>query len=464
MAFLFMATICGAQQNEKVVVITGKAMSRLSLNVTVSTSIGRLTPPITYKPAIMPDSTFYFKIPIDSAQKISLMNQVFCAEPGDSVHIVLKGSASEVNMQFSGPERHHYTLFYALDRLNDSLKRANSVRFAVDTADTLTQINTLRRIDERYEQVNRFYQNYCGRYPCSQAVKDLAYAEIYYSQLYEKLTTLENTSVAISDKTIYSHFKALSPAFMANDKYIQSWAYLLCLRTYIDKYWAKAGADDSLNDVLIKRYHFIKDQFGGRTREALMSMFFEYYFERGNPEYKEVLMRRYESSTAILGKKNVEDMVSHLNRYKMFEMRLESDTQTSLKDRTGAGKTLGDIIKANKGNIIYIDFWASWCAPCRDEMPAAEKLKQRYAGKPVKFIYLSKDQDEKAWRTAFDELKMDKADSFLLQNNTIEDFSRKINLLYIPRYILIDRDGKIVDGDAPRPGDVQLIMKMEALL
>jgi thiol-disulfide isomerase/thioredoxin len=51
-----------------------------------------------------------------------------------------------------------------------------------------------------------------------------------------------------------------------------------------------------------------------------------------------------------------------------------------------------------KGQYIYVDIWASWCLPCRQEAPFFEALKERYKAKNLVFLSLSIDESESDWR------------------------------------------------------------------
>jgi len=98
---------------------------------------------------------------------------------------------------------------------------------------------------------------------------------------------------------------------------------------------------------------------------------------------------------------------------------------------------------------VLIDCWASWCAPCLKEMPFSKKLEEKYV-KKIRFIYLSFDKNANAWIRKYTQLGM-AGDSFLLENDFGSTFSAYFNITGIPRYLLFDKDGKLVSDTAPRP-------------
>ncbi|TYA58885.1 TlpA disulfide reductase family protein [Formosa maritima] len=119
-----------------------------------------------------------------------------------------------------------------------------------------------------------------------------------------------------------------------------------------------------------------------------------------------------------------------------------------------------------KGKYTYIDVWATWCGPCKAEIPSLKKLEREYHGKNINFVSLSIDDDRShggSWDKAREDWKTMIADKELggiqlfapegWQSQFIKDYKIK----GIPRFILIDPDGNVVTPDAPRPSSEKLI-------
>jgi thiol-disulfide isomerase/thioredoxin len=124
-----------------------------------------------------------------------------------------------------------------------------------------------------------------------------------------------------------------------------------------------------------------------------------------------------------------------------------------------------EVLRNNYGKLIYIDTWASWCAPCREQMPASEHLRGVYKNKSIAFVFISEDNTISAWKAASEQENMNELNSnYLMVNFEKSDFKKKYNITSIPRYILIDKKGNLISVDAPRPNDPKLKPLIDTLL
>lgn len=129
----------------------------------------------------------------------------------------------------------------------------------------------------------------------------------------------------------------------------------------------------------------------------------------------------------------------------------------AIKLMTGATFSLDSLLKSFKGKFIYIDFWASWCVPCRVAMPASHELREKFKQNDIVFIYLSTDKDFNKWSNASrEELLNDYYHSYLLMNPEKAGITKMLAVETIPRYVIIGRKGEVLYREAPAPGDDKL--------
>ena len=90
-------------------------------------------------------------------------------------------------------------------------------------------------------------------------------------------------------------------------------------------------------------------------------------------------------------------------------------------------------------------------------MPAALKLREAYKGKDVIFLYLAINDRENAWRKEVNSCKTDYlGENYMILNTDESQFLKEINHKLIPRFLIFDRNGHLVDTDAPRAGDAEI--------
>ena len=135
----------------------------------------------------------------------------------------------------------------------------------------------------------------------------------------------------------------------------------------------------------------------------------------------------------------------------------------------GGTTSLADL----KGAYVYMDVWATWCAPCKAEIPYFKELEADMHDKNIAFISLSIDDDKThngSWEQAKADWKAMVADKELTGIQLMapegwqSQFIKEYKIKGIPRFILIDPDGNVVDPDAPRPSDPDLKELLTKLL
>lgn len=119
-------------------------------------------------------------------------------------------------------------------------------------------------------------------------------------------------------------------------------------------------------------------------------------------------------------------------------------------------KQLLESIKfANQGKVIYVDCWATWCGPCKAEMPNSKELMEKMKGKDVAFVFLCLDSQEKIWKENLAKLQVGGLHYNLSQDQS-SDIRKAFGISGIPFYILFDKKGIIEDkGSHLRPSFVK---------
>ncbi len=122
----------------------------------------------------------------------------------------------------------------------------------------------------------------------------------------------------------------------------------------------------------------------------------------------------------------------------------------SFEDINGKTVTLADL----RGKYVYIDVWATWCVPCKGELPHLKKLESTFHGMNIAFVSLSCDRDKPKWENMVKEQEMT---GIQLWGGEDNEFLRKYRVQSIPRFIFIDPTGRIINPDMTRPSDPKTI-------
>ena len=126
-------------------------------------------------------------------------------------------------------------------------------------------------------------------------------------------------------------------------------------------------------------------------------------------------------------------------------------------DRNGKIYSLDDF----KGKYVLIDVWATYCGPCKGELPYLEKIQEKLRKKDIVFVSIATDYDKKVWRQFLEQHQL-KGVQLVMDRKWIS-FMHRYQIVTIPRYILLDREGKIVNSDMPRPSNPEFLKILKSL-
>ncbi|ETN96434.1 Thiol-disulfide isomerase or thioredoxin [Zhouia amylolytica] len=118
-----------------------------------------------------------------------------------------------------------------------------------------------------------------------------------------------------------------------------------------------------------------------------------------------------------------------------------------------------------KGKYVYVDVWATWCGPCKREIPFLKEVEKEYHGKDIEFVSISVDKaaDKEKWKQMVADKEL-KGVQLFADKDWSSDFVKNYAITGIPRFILIDPDGNIISADAPRPSNPKLKETLNTLL
>lgn len=377
--------------------------------------------------------------------------------PGDSVFVTLdtKKFDESVNYSGKGALQNNFLakqyLYFEKGIASNEFEENYSNKIAYSEPD----------IYEKFiDSVMNLKLNYLTKFKESLPIKfyDYLYAEevfrytnekIDYPFLHYYLRGIMDSTATVNEN-YYNFYNILD---IKNQNYLASTYF----ETYLDKfirYKAKKKLSrDSTSSI--ERIHLSKELLTGLIKENYIANELIYILEY---ETVDVINKYF-----LIERNGIKDsaLLYKINeKYKQISKLFPGNMAPNFTLKSSKGNVVS--LNNFKGKVVYIDFWASWCGPCKLEIPHTKKLQDSLSNKEIVFLYISIDEDSKAW---IETISKEKLEGIHLRVNGWNDsVAKDYAIKGVPSYFIIGRNGKIFNKNASRPSHKNVYLELEKAL
>jgi thiol-disulfide isomerase/thioredoxin len=247
------------------------------------------------------------------------------------------------------------------------------------------------------------------------------------------------------------YFDFMEDKSLYKDKNINSRAYSAFVNSVLEKKVMDVvdmqEANSNPDVFLSEQFTLAKNLFSGKTQDMALSSIMENILNYGSPELSK---EKYAEFKELVTNVEYQNEIEKLYTAMVALAPGQVAPDFTLTDIDGNEVSLSDFA----GKVVYLDFWASWCGPCLQQIPSARDLKKRMEGQDVVFLYVSLDEDQEAWKNKVAAENIQGV--HLNAPGFKQDVARMYNVSGVPTFYIIGRDGLIFDNRAPRPSEARI--------
>ena len=375
--------------------------------------------------------------------EIGKYNKQIFISPGSQLQITFDNLNVDSSLVYSGKESYNQIV---LDSINNKLKKID-YRFIY--SNNLDVAN--KYIDSLLLVLDNYFIQLQQSHILTLDFVDLGTALLSYR--FVSLRIMLGLQKNIKDSAYYSFLKRID---IENEKYLGIPSYLSFIEDYIyyqmqmdtsiekkdDPFEEELQKSELLKNNAVRNYVVYSSMQKNLNQQGITNFNKYYtYFKQHNTDsiYAKFLAKLYDKKMLLASGKLAPDF--------------------TCADSNNIMHSLSDF----KGKYVYIDFWATWCGPCRNEAPYFVELYNEYKDKNIEFISISLDNDPITWKNFINNEKSQIL-QLIVGKNLNSGVLKKYQINGIPTFVLIDPDGKIINVKAPRPSSNQIKPLLDNLL